>query len=185
MNGLSSEEVKTRIAEGKVNRVPGRKQGRTVPEIILTNLFTFFNVLNVLFFVLIVLVGAYKNGLFIFTIVFNTAIAIIQELRTKRELDKVRLLTQPSSNVLRDGGIRKIANEEIVLDDVLELRRGDEIPADAEVISGVLELNESLLTGEEDTVRKGEGGQLFSGSFVTSGTGFARGFFPPRRNPAA
>ena len=174
MNGLSSEEVKIRTAEGKVNVVPGRKKGRTVPEIILTNLFTFFNLLNIFFFVLILLVGAYKNGLFIFTIVFNTLIGIIQELRTKRELDKVRLLTQPQSMVIRDGEARRIPNEQIVLDDVLELKTGDEIPADAVLISGLLELNESMLTGEEDTVRKEDGADLFSGTFVTSGKGYAK-----------
>ena len=174
MNGLSQEEVNSRTAEGKVNRVAGRKKGRTVPEIILTNVFTFFNLLNIFFFVLILLVGAYKNGLFIFTIVFNTLIGIVQELRTKRELDKVRFLTQPTSAVLRDGAVRRIPNEEIVLDDVLELRTGDEIPADAVLLSGLLELNESMLTGEEDTVRKEEGADLFSGTFVTSGRGFAR-----------
>ena len=174
MTGLTSEEVKIRTAEGKMNRVPGRKTGRTVPEIILTNVFTFFNLLNLFFFVLILLVGAYKNGLFIFTIVFNTLIGIIQELRTKRELDKVRLLTQPMSTVLRDGETKRIPNEEIVLDDVLELRTGDEIPADAVLVSGLLELNESMLTGEEDTVRKEDGDDLFSGTFVTSGRGLAR-----------
>ncbi|MBR6976799.1 MAG: HAD-IC family P-type ATPase, partial [Lachnospiraceae bacterium] len=174
MNGLNQEEVKSRMSEGKVNRVPGRKTGRTVPEIILTNVFTFFNLLNVFFFVLILLVGAYKNGLFIFTIVFNTLIGIIQELRTKRELDKVRLLTQPTSSVIRDGILKRIPNEEIVLDDVLELRTGDEIPADAVLLSGFLELNEAMLTGEEDTVRKEEGAELLSGTFVTAGNARAR-----------
>ncbi len=174
MDGLNQEEVKSRMSEGKVNRVPGRKTGRTVPEIILTNVFTFFNLLNIFFFVLILLVGAYKNGLFIFTIVFNTLIGIIQELRTKRELDKVRLLTQPTSSVIRDGISKRIPNEEIVLDDVLELRTGDEIPADAVLLSGFLELNEAMLTGEEDTVRKEEGAELLSGTFVTAGNARAR-----------
>ncbi|MBP5295417.1 MAG: cation-translocating P-type ATPase, partial [Lachnospiraceae bacterium] len=168
MKGLSQEEVKIRTSEGKVNRVPGRKTGRTVPEIILTNVFTFFNLLNIFFFVLILLVGAYKNGLFIFTIVFNTLIGIIQELRTKRELDKVRLLTQPASTVIRDGEAKRIPNEEIVLDDILELRTGDEIPSDAILTEGLLELNESMLTGEEDTVRKEAGSELLSGTFITS-----------------
>ena len=167
MGGLTSEEVKKRSAEGKVNRVPGRKTGRTVLEIILTNVFTFFNLLNIFFFVLILMVGAYKNGLFIFTIVFNTLIGIIQELRTKRELDKVRLLTQPTSSVIRDGNPLRVPNEEIVLDDVLELKTGDEVPADAVLLSGLLELNESMLTGEEDTVRKEAGSDLFSGRQTT------------------
>ena len=174
MGGLTSEEVKKRSAEGKVNRVPGRKTGRTVLEIILTNVFTFFNLLNIFFFVLILMVGAYKNGLFIFTIVFNTLIGIIQELRTKRELDKVRLLTQPTSSVIRDGNPLRVPNEEIVLDDVLELKTGDEVPSDAVLLSGLLELNESMLTGEEDTVRKEAGADLFSGTFVTSGRALAR-----------
>ena len=184
MTGLTSEEVKSRIAEGKQNRVPGRKTGRTVPEIILTNVFTFFNLLNIFFFVLILLVGAYKNGLFIFTIVFNTLIGIIQELRTKRELDKVRLLTQPTSTVIRDGEAKRIPNEEIVLDDILELRTGDEIPSDAVLTEGLLELNESMLTGEEDTVRKEAGADLLSGTFITSGRGYARVVHVGRENYA-
>ncbi len=168
MNGLTQEEVQNRIQAGRVNNVRDRNT-KSYAGIILGNVLTFFNLLNVVFFVAVLMVGSYKNGLFMLVILINTAIGIIQEIRTKRTLDSLSILNMSRITVMRDGQKTEIAANEIVEDDVLFLRQGDQIPCDCRVLEGDLEVNESLLTGESDNVLKKAGSELLSGAFVTAG----------------
>ena len=172
MNGLTRDEVQKRIAEGKVNHVRNRNT-KSYGSIILGNTLTFFNLLNVAFFVAVVMVGSYKNGLFMMVILINTAIGIVQEIRTKRTLDSLSILNMSRVTALRGGEKTEIPVTEIVLDDVLFLKQGDQIPCDARILEGSLEVNESLLTGESDNVVKKAGQELFSGSFITAGSAYA------------
>lgn len=174
MNGLTKEEVQKRIAEGRINVSPSEKKGKTVPGIILSNALTFFNLLNVIFFVLILFSGSIKNGAFILFAVANTIIGIVTEIRSKRTLDRIRILTDLHSTVIRDGEEKKIPISSLVTDDIVILKTGDEIPTDALVLSGQLEVNESMLTGESDTVVKKADDTVFSGTFVTSGKATVR-----------
>ena len=167
-NGLSSAQVQERIAKGQVNKTD-QKIGKSVKQILLSNTITFFNLLNVGFFVLVILAGSYKNSLFMFVIIINTVIGIIQELRTKKKLDSLRILTASKITVIRDSKESVIETSGLVPDDVMILKTGDEIPADSVVISGEIEVNESLLTGESDNIAKKSGDDLFSGAFITSG----------------
>ena len=173
MKGLTAEEVQERIQEGQVN-VNDHPVTRTYKRIFLDNLLTFFNFLNIVLFVMIILVGSYKNSLFIMTIVFNTAIGIVQEVRAKKIIDKLAIMTQNTTVVVRDDKKWSIATDKLVLDDVIMLKNGDQVPADCEMLEGSLEVNESLLTGEADNLTKVPGDELFSGSFVTSGEGYCR-----------
>ncbi|MBP5225470.1 MAG: HAD-IC family P-type ATPase [Lachnospiraceae bacterium] len=166
--GLTAAEVQDRIAKGQLNKTD-QQIGKSVREIILSNTITFFNLLNIGFFVLVIIAGSYKNGLFMFVIIINTVIGIIQELRTKKKLDSLRILTASRITVIRDGKEQVIEVTDIVLDDVMLLKTGDEIPSDATVLSGEIEVNESLLTGESDNIAKKKGDSLLSGAFVTSG----------------
>ena len=166
--GLTAAEVSERIAKGQVNQTDQRI-GKSVKQILLSNTITFFNLLNVGFFVLVILAGSYKNSLFMFVIIINTVIGIIQELRTKKKLDSLKILTASRIHVIRDAQEQEIDVSALVPDDVMILKSGDEIPADAEVLTGEIEVNESLLTGESDNIGKKAGDALLSGAFVTSG----------------
>ena len=166
--GLTKEDVEKRVKEGRVN-TPAAPQGKTVAQIFRTNLITFFNLLNVVFFVLIIMVGSYKNSLFILIILINSAVGIVQELRAKKTLDSLKILTASHQEVIRDGEHVKIDIAEIVEDDLIVLDTGEQIPADSRVISGTMECNESMLTGESDNVLKKPGDLVYSGAFVTSG----------------
>ncbi|MBR6323018.1 MAG: HAD-IC family P-type ATPase, partial [Lachnospiraceae bacterium] len=169
MNGLSQEEVQKRIEEGKVNSVKNRYT-KSYAAIILGNTLTFFNLLNVGFFVAVLLVGSYKNGLFMLVILINTGIGIFQEIRTKRTLDSLSILNMSRVTALRSGEKTEIPVDQIVLDDVLVLKAGDQIPCDCVVLEGSLEVNESLLTGESDDIVKKADEELYSGSFITAGS---------------
>ena len=173
MRGLTADEVLERIQEGKVN-INDNPVTRTYKQIILGNILTFFNFLNITLFVMIMLVGSYKNCLFIMVVVFNTIIGIVQEIRAKRVIDDLAIMTQSKTVVYRDGKKWSIATDKLVLDDVILLHSGDQIPADCRLLEGSLEVNESLLTGEADNIEKKSGEELFSGSFVTSGEAFCR-----------
>ena len=166
--GLTSADVEKRIREGRVNTAT-ESPGKTVGQIFFTNLITFFNLLNVAFFVLILMVGSYKNGLFMFVIVINSAVGIFQELRAKKTLDSMAILTASHAEVVRDGEHKKIDIYELVEDDLIVLQSGDQIPTDCRVVDGEIECNESLLTGESDNVNKKKGDSVYSGAFVTSG----------------
>ena len=168
MTGLTNEQVQERIAEGKVN-VNENPNTRTYKQIILENTLTFFNFLNIALLVLVLFVRSYKNSMFMGVIVINTVIGIIQEIRAKKTIDKLAILTESKTVVLREGKKWSISTEKLVLDDLIFLKTGDQVPADVKVLEGTVEVNESLLTGESDNLSKSQGDELFSGSFVTSG----------------
>ena len=168
MTGLTNEQVQERIAEGKVN-VNENPNTRTYKQIILENTLTFFNFLNIVLLVLVLFVRSYKNSMFMGIILINTVIGIIQEVRAKKTIDKLAILTESKTVVLREGKKWSISTEKLVLDDLIFLKTGDQIPADVKVLEGTVEVNESLLTGESDNLSKSQGDELFSGSFVTSG----------------
>ena len=168
MTGLTDEQVNARIAEGKVN-ADENPNTRTYKQIVRENTLTFFNFLNLVLLVLVLLVGSYKNAFFVCIIIINTLIGIAQEIRAKKTIDKLAILTARKSVVIREGQKWTVPTEELVLDDVVCLKTGDQVPADARILEGSLEVNESLLTGESDNLPKNEGDELFSGSFVTSG----------------
>ena len=168
MTGLTNEQVQERIAEGKVN-VNENPNTRTYKQIILENTLTFFNFLNIVLLVLVLFVRSYKNSMFMGIILINTVIGIIQEVRAKKTIDKLAILTESKTVVLREGKKWSISTEKLVLDDLIFLKTGDQVPADVKVLEGTVEVNESLLTGESDNLSKSQGDELFSGSFVTSG----------------
>lgn len=168
MTGLTNEQVQERIAEGKVN-VNENPNTRTYKQIILENTLTFFNFLNIALLVLVLFVRSYKNSMFMGIILINTVIGIIQEIRAKKTIDKLAILTESKTVVWREGKKWSISTEKLVLDDLIFLKTGDQVPADVKVLEGTVEVNESLLTGESDNLSKSQGDELFSGSFVTSG----------------
>lgn len=168
MTGLTNEQVQERIAEGKVN-FNENPNTRTYKQIVKENTLTFFNFLNAVLLVLVLFVGSYKNSMFVGIIIINTVIGIIQEIRAKKTIDKLAILTESKAVVLRDGKKWSISTEKLVLDDLIYLKTGEQVPADCRILEGSLEVNESLLTGEADNLGKGEGDELFSGSFVTAG----------------
>lgn len=168
MTGLTNEQVQERIEEGKVN-FNENPNTRTYKQIVRENTLTFFNFLNLVLLVLVLLVGSYKNSMFVGIIIINTVIGIIQEVRAKKTIDKLAILTETKAVVLREGKKWTISTDKLVLDDLIYLKTGDQIPADCKILEGSLEVNESLLTGEADNLTKNQDDELFSGSFVTSG----------------
>lgn len=171
--GLTAAQVQTRIAQGLVNADDGIKT-KTEKQIILENTFTFFNILNFVLALFVLLVGSFKNLLFLGVIFSNTIIGSFQGIRAKRTIDKLSLISAPKVTVLRDGALQTIAVSEIVLDDVMHLSNGQQICADAIVCDGEVEVNESLITGESDPVVKRAGDELLSGSFIVSGACYAQ-----------
>ena len=168
LTGLTDEQVSQRIEEGRVN-VDENPNTRTYKQIIRENTLTFFNFLNLVLLILVLMVGSYRNAFFVMIIVINTLIGIAQEIRAKKTIDKLAILTARKSVVIREGKKWTVPTEELVLDDIVCLKSGDQVPADAKILEGSIEVNESLLTGESDNLPKSEGDELFSGSFVTSG----------------
>ena len=168
MTGLTDEQVRERIEEGKVN-ADENPNTRTYKQIVRENTLTFFNFLNLVLLILVLVVGSYKNAFFVGIIIINTLIGIAQEIRAKITIDKLAILTARKSIVIREDQKWTVPTEELVLDDIVCLKTGDQVPADARILEGSLEVNESLLTGESDNLPKNEGDELFSGSFVTSG----------------
>ena len=184
MTGLTDEQVNERIAEGKVN-ADENPNTRTYKQIVRENTLTFFNFLNLVLLVLVLMVGSYKNAFFVCIIIINTLIGIAQEIRAKKTIDKLAILTARKSVVIREGQKWTVPTEELVLDDVVCLKTGDQVPADACILEGSLEVNESLLTGESDNLPKSEGDELFSGSFVTSGEACCQIILVGKENYAA
>ncbi len=167
--GLTDEQVALRQQQGLVNRqVSGAT--KTTKQIICENVFTLFNLFNFAVAVGILLVGAYRNLLFLGVIILNTMIGIVQELRSKREIERLSLISAPHANVVRNGIVQQIKPDEILLDDIIKLKLGNQVCADAVVCEGSVEVDESLLTGEADPVRKQAGDLLYSGSFIVSGS---------------
>ena len=169
--GLSRAEVAARVSAGRTNDVPVRAS-RTVGQIIRANVFTRINAMIAVLFAIIAVIGPVQDGLFAMVIVINTLVGIFQELRAKRTLDELAIVNAAHPRVVREGAVVRVATQEIVLDEVLEVGVGDQIAVDGVVTwSGSLEVDESLLTGESDPVLKHSGDTVMSGSFVVAGTG--------------
>lgn len=174
MLGLSAKQVEERVAQGRVNTLPPRT-GKTVWDIVRSNVFTRINAILSVLFVMVMTTGSIINAAFGLLIVVNSAIGIVQELRAKRTLDSLSLIGEERPRVWRDGKVVEVAQEELVLDDVIALGSGNQIVVDGEVVeSDGLSVDESMLTGESDAVRKSAGGDILSGSFVVFGTGAYR-----------
>lgn len=173
VKGLSTKEVEQRIAEGKVN-VDSSVKTRSIKRIFYDNIFTLFNAVNVILAIIVACTGSFKNMLFMGVIICNTAIGIIQEIRSKKTTDKLTIVAKAKVKVLRDGKQQEIESDDIVLDDVIELGRGDQVPADAVVVEGTCDCNESLLTGESDLIQKVKDSKLMSGSFINAGKVYAK-----------
>lgn len=173
ITGLTDEEVRQRVEEGLTNRAD-ISTDKTTKEIVISNVFTYFNLIFLVITILLIMVGSFRNLTFLPIIIGNTVIGIVQEIRAKKTLEKMSLLNAPHADVIRNGSVKQISTEELVKDDVILLTAGKQICADAVVISGNIQVNESLLTGEADEVEKTEGGTLMSGSFVVSGECYAR-----------
>ncbi len=176
--GLSNAEVQERIASGKVNGDQNVKT-KSVAQILRTNIITFFNLLFVaISVILLFFVPKNMDGLsnfgFLLVVITNLFMGIFQELKAKRTIDKLSLLSAPKVVAIRNGEKVNIALKDIVLDDYIELASGSQICADAVVVEGTIEVNESLITGESDPITKGVGDELLSGSFVISGTAVSK-----------
>jgi len=173
LTGLSEAEAAERKAGGLVN-TPVKPPSKSVPQIIFSNVFTYFNLVYSIFAAILLSIGSYRDLGFMGVIVCNTLIGIVQELRSKKVLDRLNVLHAPTALILREGKEQRIPAAELVRDDLVLFKAGDQIPADAEVVSGAASLNESLLTGEADEIKKAPGDELMSGSFVVSGSLRAR-----------
>lgn len=173
LKGLSSSDVAARIARGQVN-VDASVKTRSIKQIVASNICTLFNAINLVLACFVFITGSYKNMLFMIVIVLNTAIGIIQEIRSKRTTDRLSIIASSHVEVVRDGVKQDISVDEVVLGDIIVLGRGDQIPSDSVVVHGTCDVNESLLTGESKLIRKEAGSDLMSGSFVNAGTVYAQ-----------
>lgn len=171
--GLSRTQVEERKAEGLTN-IEVEPPSQTTKEIIRENVFTYFNLIFVVLAVLLCLVGSFRNLTFLPVILTNTLIGIFQEVRAKNTLEKLTMLNAPHAQVVRDGSVCQIPSQELVLDDVVIFKAGNQICADAVVVDGEVQVNESLLTGESDEITKKPDSRLMSGSFVVAGECRAR-----------
>lgn len=167
-SGLTKQEVDLRTKNKQIN-ITSFNCSKSIKNIIINNVFTYFNFINLFLFILIIFVKSYQNGLFIFVIVINTTNAIYQEIKAKKILENLSILNQSNITVLRQNKEYYISTSDIVIDDLIILKTGQQIPTDCIVIDGYLEVNESLLTGESDYIKKEIHDTLFSGSFVSSG----------------
>ena len=172
-NGLSVDQVIERINGGFVNQSKNENT-KSIASIFVTNIFTFFNMLCLLIAILLIIAGSYKNLLFMVLAIVNTTIGIVQEIRAKKTIEKLSLLTAPTTKVIRGGKIYEVMTNEVVLDDITILSSGKQIVADCIILEGEVEVNESLLTGESVSIKKKVGDTLLSGSFISSGTCKAR-----------
>ncbi len=173
ISGLTEQEVQQRMEQGLDNRADV-SSGKTVGEIVRSNLLTYFNLIFLIIAILLCLVGSYRNLTFLPIVIGNTLIGIFQELRAKQVLDRMNILNAPHALVSRNGVLQKISSEKLVRDDVIQLNAGDQICADAVVLQGNIQVNESLLTGEADEVEKSTGSSLMSGSYVVAGQCYAK-----------
>jgi len=172
--GLNDEQIEKRKAEGLVN-VANEERGKSILGIILSNTFTFFNMLYAVIAVVLIFAGAtLSNFTFVPVVLFNLLIGIIQEIKAKITVEKMTLMSAPSATVVRNGQKLEIPVNEVVLDDIIFFSPGKQICADSVVVEGNVEVNESLLTGEADAIMKEPGSKLFSGSFISSGVCVAR-----------
>ena len=181
MKGLTSLEVKERVEKGQVNYDDAPKT-KTIKEIIVSNFCTYFNFLNIFLGLAVFLSGVLngmlfqglKNCLFMGVIIVNSIISIVEEIISKKIVDRLSMLSESTVDVIRDGEIVSLGLDEIVLDDVTVLSQGHQIIADSVILDGEIEVNESLLTGEPDAILKRKGDTILSGSFVVSGKSYAK-----------
>jgi cation-transporting ATPase E len=171
--GLSKEQVEKRQLQHLVNKT-NVKHGKSVGRIIFDNLFTFFNILYLVITVLLSIALSWSNMTYLPVIIPNIIISIVQEIKAKKMIDKLSLVSAPKAVVIRDGETIETTTDEVVLDDVLSFKAGDQIYTDSIVLSGHVEVNESLITGEADSIGKTTGEFLYSGSYIVSGSCFAR-----------
>lgn len=167
-NGLCSDEVQRLIAEGKVNR-SNEKNGKGYFRIIADNLFTFFNMVYLIITVVLIQFGSIKNLTFLAVVIPNILIAVIQQIRAKRTVEKLSVTTDPKAVVIRDGALVEVDASDIVLGDVMYVEMGRQILSDGVVVSGIAEANESMLTGESNAIKKQEGDRVLAGSYLVSG----------------
>jgi len=169
--GLTRPQVRERVARGQVNRIAERTS-RSIVSIVRANVLTRFNAVLSILLAIILVVGSINDALFGGVLVANTLIGIVQELRAKWALDRVVILNTPSARVVRDGRIEEVPVASVVLDDVVELRPGDQVIADGTVLTAAeMELDEALISGEAAPVTKAPGDPVLSGSFVVAGHG--------------
>ncbi len=173
LEGLTSAQVAERVAAGKVNAAADVRT-RSIPRILRDNLCTLFNFVNIVLAAAVFWTGSYQNLMFMVIIVANLVIGIFQEVRAKLMVDRMSVLTSTRAHAVRDGEQSDIPIDQIVLDDVIVLGRGDQVPSDCKVIEGACSANESLITGESDPIPKRLGDELMSGSFVAAGSCTAR-----------
>ncbi len=172
-SGLTSEQAMKRKKDGFYNKNTQPK-GKSIKRIFYDNIVTLFNIMNIILGISVFVVGSYKNMLFLGVMFFNTSIGIIQEVRAKKAIDKLAIVSASKANLIRDGKKISINTEEVVIDDIIEFSQGNQIPVDSVLISGECDVNESLLTGESDAIHKKQGDTVLSGSFVVSGKCLAR-----------
>ena len=169
MPGLGTAEVQQRISSGQTNALK-EKTSRSIWQIIRANVFTLFNAIIFTAMILVLITGRWRDALFGFVLIINTGIGIFSEVRSKRTLDRLSILVEASYAVRRNGADTEITRDKIVLDDLLWIRAGEQVPADGQVLASYgLELDESMLTGESRTVKKSEGDAVQSGSTATAG----------------
>lgn len=166
--GLSADEVAERISAGQDNKPP-KGPSKSAARVIFDHTFTYFNGIFAIIAIILILVKSYRDLTFLGVILANTLIGIIQELRTKKILDNLTMLNTARTTVIRDGVTTKITTDELVLDDIVIFKAGEQIPADAKILDGEVSVNEALLTGEADEITKKSGAELLSGSFIVSG----------------
>ncbi len=171
--GLSSEEIAERREHNLINKAKV-KSSKSYWSIFAKNIFTFFNMLWLIIAVALIAVGSYSDLIFIFVIIANTAIAIIQEIRAKITIEKLSLVTAPLVKTIREGKEELVPSDQLLLDDIILLSNGNQIPSDCKIIEGHVEVNESLLTGESNAIDKTNGDMLLSGSFIVSGQCYAQ-----------
>ena len=173
INGLTEEEAIERKKEGKYNFLV-TPPSKTKEQIIKENILTYFNFVFLILAILLIMVGSFRDLTFLPVIIINALIGIFQELKAKKILDEIQMINVPTATVIRDGKEYQISTEELVLDDIVVFSSGNQIPADAVVIDGNVSVNESLLTGESDEIKKEKGSELLSGSFIVSGKCYAK-----------
>jgi len=171
--GLNDEQINYRIKNKQVN-YNSEVKTKTIPQIILINIFTLFNILNFALALCILSVQSYKNLLFMGVVFCNTMISIIQEIRSKIEIDKLSIISSTKASVIRNSENKLINIDEIVLDDIINFKRGNQVVADSIIREGIVQVNESLISGEENSITKQPGDSLYSGSFIVSGNCIAK-----------
>lgn len=168
LNGLTTSQVQQQIEKGNINKIP-QQSDRTVKQIVHDNVCTYFNLIFLIISILLIIAGSFKSLTFLPVVIANTVIGIIQQLRSKKVLDELSVLDKTNYTVIRDGEAVVLPSDELVLNDIVLVKAGQQIPADGTVVQGKADVNESLLTGEADEIEKKIGSDLKSGSFIVSG----------------